>query len=378
MATKRDFYEVLGVNREASGADIKKAYRKLAIKWHPDKNEGDVDAEEKFKELGRAYEVLSDEEKRAAYDRYGHRAFEGGSSGGFGGGGSGDFHEASDIFSQVFGDLFGGAGGSGRRRTVNTQGSDLRYDLDLRLEEVATGVTKTIELERDLPCKTCNGKGLKSGKSRVCSTCNGQGIVLQQRGIFTQQTTCSTCSGVGELLEDPCITCRGSGKTKGKDRVSIKIPAGIEDGMHLRSSGKGDVGLRGGQAGDLYIVISVKTHNVFEREGSNLYCEVPIHFALACLGGEVKVPTLEGKASIKVPAGTQPGTIFRLRGKGLVSLERTMRDKGDLNVEISIEIPTKLNREQKQNLEDFSKSMRDNNAPLQESFFKRAKRFLGS
>ena len=379
---ERDFYEVLGVSRDASQADLKKAYRKAAVQYHPDKNPDDPKAEEKFKELGQAYEVIGDEDKRAAYDRYGHAAFQ---SGG-GGGRRGGFHDPMDIFSQVFGgggsmfdDLFGGGGGGGGRRRDTSgkkRGSDLRYDLEITLEEAAAGVEKDLEIEKYASCGKCSGSGSKTGGSgaKPCTTCGGRGVVGQQRGIFIQQATCPECRGAGQVIADPCGDCNGDGRRQAPERVTIRIPAGVDDGTRLRSTGKGDAGMRGGQAGDLYVFLHLKQHDVFQREGDDLYCEVPLPFSTAALGGELEVPTLTGSATMKVPAGTQGGTTFRLRDRGIASLSSGRN--GDLHVEVQVEVPTKLNTDQKAKLQEFTESIGEKNSPMQESFFEKTKRFF--
>jgi len=376
MPDKRDYYEILGVDRSADAATIKKAYRKLAVKYHPDKNPGDKEAEEKFKELGEAYEALSDADKRAAYDRYGHSAFTGP-----GGGGGGGFHDPMDIFSQIFGGSFGGGfedifGGGGRKRGGKQRGSDLRYDLQISLEEAARGVDKELEIERNVPCDSCNATGSKgSGGVKTCPSCGGHGVVARQAGIFIQQTTCPECRGAGEKIENPCDSCHGEGRVERESRIKLRIPAGVDTGTRLRSTGNGDAGVRGGSSGDLYVFLHVADHDVFEREGSDLHCEVPLPFAVAALGGELKVPTLEGQSSIKVPAGTQGGTTFRLRDKGMPSLTNKGR-KGDLNVTVQVEVPTKLNSEQENKLREFAETLGDKNSPMREGFLDKAKRFF--
>ncbi len=372
----RDYYEILEVPKNADAAEIKKSYRKLAVKYHPDKNPGDNTAEDKFKELGQAYEALSDPDKRAAYDRYGHAAFNGGA----GGGGRGGFHDPADIFSQVFGGGFGGGfeeffGGGSRKKSGKQRGSDLRYDLDITLEEAAKGVEKELQIERNVPCGKCNATGSKgSGGVKTCSTCGGRGVVGRQAGIFIQQTTCPECRGTGDIISDPCGDCRGAGRVERETRIKLRIPAGVDTGVRLRSSGNGDAGVRGGEAGDLYAFINVSDHDIFEREGNTLFCDVPLPFSTAALGGELKVPTLDGQSSIKIPAGTQGTTTFRVRDKGMPSLSGGTR--GDLNVTVQVEVPTKLNKEQEEKLRAFSESIGDHNSPVQHGFLEKAKRFF--
>lgn len=378
MAEKRCYYEILEVTREASGDIIKKSYRKLAVKFHPDKNPGDHTAEDKFKELGEAYEALSDADKRAAYDRYGHAAFNGGGGGRPSGGG---FHDPMDMFSQVFGGAFGGGfeeffgGGGSRRGSGKQKGGDLRYDLEISLEEAAGGVEKELEIERDVPCEPCGAKGTKgSGGIKACSTCGGRGVVARQAGIFIQQTTCPECHGAGETISDPCSSCKGDGRVQRESRIKLRIPAGVDTGTRLRSTGNGDSGVRGGGPGDLYVFLHVRAHDIFERDDSDLFCSVPLPFSVAALGGELKVPSLDGQSSIKIPVGSQGGTVFRLREKGMPSLSNGRR--GDLHVTVQVEVPTKLSNEQQDKLRAFSESIGEHNSPMQEGFFKKAKRFF--
>ncbi len=379
MATvqKRDYYEVLSVSREVSAEDLKKAYRKLAVKFHPDKNPGDKSAEEKFKELGEAYDVLNDPDKRAAYDRYGHAAFSGGTGGGGGRGGVDPF----DIFRDVFGGMNADGGGifeqffgGGVRsdREGRQRGSDLRYDLQIRLEEAASGIEKEIEINKLDSCETCHGSGAETGSKAVsCPTCHGRGQVISARGFFQVSQTCPRCRGTGTIIEKPCRTCNGEGRTEKTSRIKLKIPAGIEDGARLRSTRNGEAGIRGGPAGDLYVVIHIAEHEMFQREGEDLFCEVPISFAMAALGGETKVPTLDGAASLRIPAGTQSGTTFRLRSRGMPVLNS--RERGDLMTRVVVEVPTKLNAEQRGKLEAFAQSCGEDNSPRQRSFWESAK-----
>jgi molecular chaperone DnaJ len=382
----QDYYDTLGVSRDADAAEIKKAYRKMAVKFHPDKNPDDKKAEDKFKELGAAYEVLSNEDKRAAYDRYGHDAYVRQGSGG-----GRSTADASDIFNQFFGggggggggggsifeEFFGGGGGGGRRRDTSgkQRGADLRYDLQISLEDAAKGVEKELELEKNSTCETCSGKGsADSSGTKTCNTCGGVGQVISSRGFFQVQQTCPTCAGAGQIVANPCKSCDGDGRKNAVSRIKIRIPAGIADGSRLRTSGNGEAGVRGGPAGDLYVVIHIKEHDIFEREDNDLYCEVPISFVKATLGGELNVPTLDGKSSIKIPAGTQNDTVFRLRNKGVVFLNAER--KGDLLVRVQVEVPTKLNAEQKEKLQEFSELIGEKNSPIGESFLEKAKRFF--
>jgi molecular chaperone DnaJ len=377
MATKkRDYYEVLGVGRHASEEEVKRAYRKLAVKFHPDKNPDDPHAEEKFKELGEAYDVLMDSDKRAAYDRFGHAAFASGGAG-FGG-----FHDPFDIFREVFGGGgFGGGifetffGGAGTHSEGRQRGSDLRYDMQIGLEEAAFGVEKEIEIEKLDTCDKCQGSGAEPDSRTInCPTCGGRGQVISSRGFFHVSQTCPRCRGAGEIIEKPCPKCRGEGRVEKLGRVKLKIPAGIRESSRLRSSHNGEAGIRGAPPGDLYVVIHIREHKIFQREGDNLYCEVPIPFSIAALGGEVRIPTLEGKANLKVPAGTQSGQMFKLRGKGIVNVNG--RDRGDLLARLIVEVPSRLNAEQRSKLEEFAALCGEENTPLRKNFFERAKEFF--
>ena len=376
---KRDYYEVLGVERSVSAEELKKAYRKLAVKHHPDKNPGDHAAEEKFKELGEAYEALSDPEKRAAYDQFGHAAFDPRQRAGRGGGGG--FHDPFDIFKDVFG---GGGGGSifenlfGGQQADPSQprrGDDLRYDLEITLEEAALGCEKEISVTKLDACETCSGSGAETGsKLKTCATCGGRGQVLTSRGIFSIAQTCPHCKGAGRLMEKPCKVCSGNGKRQKSSKIKLRIPAGVDAGSRLRSSGNGEAGFRGGPAGDLYVVLHVKEHEIFQRDGDDLICEVPVSFVQAALGGELEVPTLEGRATIKVPAGTQPSTTFRVKGKGVKNLQGY--GQGDLHVRVLVEVPTHLDSAQRAKLQEFSALCDGKQAPLASGFFEKAKKFF--
>ena len=375
MAEKRDYYEVLSVSRTASEEEVKRSYRKLAVKYHPDKNPDDPHAEEKFKELGEAYDVLMDADKRAAYDRFGHAAFTQGMGRG------GGFHDPFDIFREVFSGAGGGifesffGGGATTDREGRQRGSDLRYDMQITLEEAAFGVDKEIEVRKLDTCAKCAGKGAEPGSRTInCPSCGGRGQVISSRGFFQVSQTCPRCRGVGQIIEKPCRACDGEGRAENTSRIQLKIPAGIADGSRLRSSGNGEAGIRGGPAGDLYVVIHIKEHPIFQREDDNLYCEVPISFTLAALGGEIPVPTLEGKANLKIPAGTQSGQVFKLRGKGVANVNA--RDRGDLFARLLVEVPSRLNHEQRQKLEEFASLCGEENTPLHKSFFERAREFF--
>jgi molecular chaperone DnaJ len=386
MATgqKQDYYELLGVAKNASDEDLKKAYRKKAVQYHPDKNPGNKEAEEMFKKVSEAYEVLKDPDKRAAYDRYGHAAFEQAGAGPRGAGGfsGGGFHDPFDIFREVFGQgggggggifdqFFGGegnGGGSGR-------GSDLRYDLEISLEEAARGVEKEISFRKLGECRHCSGSGAEPGsKKTTCPTCRGAGQVTTSRGFFHVRQVCPTCHGTGSRFEKACTKCSGEGRVNETAKINVRIPPGVDTGSKLRSSGNGEAGMMGGTAGDLYIVIHVKEHEVFERQGDDLFCEMPIKFTLATLGGTVHVPTMEGKATLKIPAGTQSGTTFRLKGRGMPRLRGG--SQGDQLIRIHVEVPTALTSEQRKKLEEFSDACGDAEEPVSKSFFERAKKFF--
>jgi molecular chaperone DnaJ len=369
---KRDYYEVLGIGRDASDEDIKKAYRKQAVKFHPDKNPGDKAAEEKFKELGEAYEALSDPQKRAAYNQYGHNAFDPRTRAGRGGG----FHDPFDIFREVFGgggSIFDEFFGGGRADPNQPQrGNDLRYDLEISFEEAALGCEKQISVTKPDRCSDCEGSGSEPGsKTRTCATCNGRGQVITSRGIFSIAQTCPQCQGAGRVIEKPCKICRGTGRRDHSSNITLRIPAGVDTGARLRSSGNGEAGLRGGPPGDLYVVLHLKAHEIFQRDGDDLLCEVPVSFVQAALGTEVQVPTLSEKATIKIPAGTQPGTMFRLRGKGVKNLQGY--GHGDLHVRVNVEVPTHLTHAQKAKLQEFAELCDENVNPISKGFFDKAK-----
>ncbi|HEY2343792.1 MAG TPA: molecular chaperone DnaJ [Chthoniobacteraceae bacterium] len=387
MATKRDYYEILEVERTATAEEIKRSYRKLAVKFHPDKNPDNPSAEESFKELGEAYDVLMDGDKRAAYDRFGHAAFAQGTAGA--GRGAGGFHDPFDIFREVFGgggggggaggifeQFFGGAGGARTDREGRQRGADLRYDMQITLEEAAIGAEKEIEVTKLAVCAQCSGSGAEAGSRAVtCRDCGGRGQVISSRGFFQVSQTCPRCRGTGQVIERPCRKCGGEGRSEAPARIKLKIPAGIEDGSRLRSVRNGEAGIRGGPHGDLYVVIHVKEHEIFEREGEHLFCEVPVSFTAAALGGELTVPTLEGQAHLKIPAGTQGQAAFKLRNKGMPILNSSSR--GDLIVRVLVEVPTRLNAEQRKKLEEFAALMGEENTPLHKSFFEKAKEFFG-
>ena len=368
---KRDCYEVLSVERGAGPDDIKKAYRTLAVKHHPDKNPGDKSAEEKFKELGEAYDILSDPQKRALYDQHGHAAFDR-RAGGFGAGG---FHDPLDIFREVFGgsgifeNLFGGGSSDA---TQPQRGNDLRYDMEITFEEAAHGCEKEITLTKPDTCETCQGSGAEPGsRARTCPNCRGRGQVINSRGIFSIAQNCPNCQGAGQVFEKPCKSCRSEGRRERSSKIKLRIPAGVDTGSRLRSAGNGEAGFRGGPAGDLYVVLHVKAHSIFQRDGDDLLCEVPVSFIQAALGAEIEVPALDGKAAIRVPPGTQPGTMFRLKGKGIMNVQGY--GHGDLHVRINVEVPTHLSAAQKAKLQEFAELCSGKENPLSQGFFEKAK-----
>ncbi|HEY1151042.1 MAG TPA: molecular chaperone DnaJ [Pseudoduganella sp.] len=371
---KRDFYEILGVAKNSSEDDIKKAYRKLAMKYHPDRNPDNKEAEEKFKEVKEAYEMLTNPEKREAYDRYGHAGVDP-NMGGMGGGGFGGF---GDAFGDIFGDIFGGGGG---RRSAGPQvyrGADLRYNLEITLEQAAHGFDTTIRVPSWDKCDTCHGSGAKPGTSpTTCSTCGGHGQVRMQQGFFSIQQTCPKCHGTGKIIPEPCPSCSGAGRIKRNKTLEVKIPVGIDNGMRIRSTGNGEPGTNGGPPGDLYVEIHIKPHPVFQREGDDLHCEMPISFAKAALGGEIEVPTLDGKVTFTVPEGTQSGKTFRLKGKGIKGVRSGY--PGDLFCHVAVETPVKLSDRQKELLREFDRSTTEGGAkhsPQTKSFMDKVKDFF--
>jgi molecular chaperone DnaJ len=371
---KRDYYEVLGTERTATEEEIKKAYRKLALKYHPDRNPNDKAAEEKFKELGEAYEVLMDPQSRAAYDQYGHAAF------GPRARQSSHFHDPTDIFREVFGnsgifdDFFGG-GASQARPGGPVRGDDLRYDMQLTFMEAAQGCEKEITVNKLGECESCKGSGAEPGATtKNCATCGGRGQVVTSRGIFSIAQTCPRCEGRGKILDKPCRTCHGAGRHEKTSKIKIKVPAGVDGGSRLRSTGNGEAGARGGPAGDLYVVLHVQRHEIFERNGDDLICEVPISFSQAALGAEIDVPTLTAKAEVKIPPGTQTGSVFRLKGKGVKNVQGY--GHGDLMVRVQVEVPAKLNSAQRAKLEEFARLCDETVHPASKSFFDKAKKLF--
>ncbi|MBX7156862.1 MAG: molecular chaperone DnaJ [Verrucomicrobiae bacterium] len=381
MTTKRDYYEVLEITRSSSTEEIKKCYRKLAVKYHPDKNPNDKAAEEKFKEIGEAYEVLSHPDKRAAYDRYGHAAFANG--GGGNGFGAGMHIDPFEIFREVFGGGRGGSsifddffGTSSGRQKNQYRGADLRYDLELTFEEAVFGCEKEIKVRKLSQCESCHGNGAAEGAQKItCSTCHGVGQVRTSVGGFiAMMQTCPQCQGEGSTIDKPCHKCHGHGRVEKTSTIPLRIPAGVETGTRLRSTGNGEAGFRTGEAGDLYVILHVQSHPLFHREGNHLLCEIPIPFPIAALGGEIEIPTLQGPSTLKIPAGTQNGKVFRLRHKGIPDLKTKIA--GDLHIRTTIEVPTRLSVEEKKKLEEFSKLSHHENYPAHRSFFEKAKAFF--
>jgi len=368
--SKRDYYDVLGVARDASDKDLKSAFRKLAMQFHPDRNPNDADAENRFKEINEAYEALKDPDRRAAYDRYGHAAFDGSAAGaGFGN----DFASAmSDIFDEFF-----GMGGR-RGRSSSARGADLRYNLEVGLEDAFAGKTVEIHVPTSTSCETCSGSGAKPGtKPTTCQSCGGTGRVRASQGFFTLERTCAACQGRGEVISDPCTTCGGSGRVNQERTLSVNIPAGIEDGTRIRLAGEGEAGLRGGPAGDLYIFLSIKPHPFFQRDGADIFCRVPISMVTAALGGQIEVPVIDGsKSRIKVPEGTQTGKQFRLKTKGMPVLRSTQR--GDMYIQVMVETPRNLTRRQRELLEEFETESSHENHPESTGFFSKVKDFFDS
>ena len=368
---KRDYYEVLGVNKNASDQEVKKAYRKLAIQYHPDKNPGDKSSEDKFKEISEAYEVLSDPQKRTTYDQFGHtmgaEGFGGFRDAGFGG------ENFSDIFEGVFGDFFGGGGGRQQRRSQ--KGEDLRYNIEVSFHDAAFGKEKTIKFPTAKKCSDCNGSGAANGKVSACRECQGSGQVRIQQGFFTLSRTCGRCMGKGSVITDPCRTCKGKGKTETTKTLSINVPPGVETGTRLKLTGEGAPGEAGAPPGDLYVVISVSDHPFFVREGKEIVCEVPISFVQAALGDEIEVPTLDGKVKMKIPSGTQPGKVLRLKGKGFPELGRYGR--GDQHIIVKVEVPADLTARQKELLKEFDQACDEQAHPIRRGFFDKLKEFFG-
>ena len=372
--SKRDYYEVLGLSKGASASEIKKGYRAKAKELHPDRNSDNPNAESMFKEVNEAYDVLKDADRKAAYDRYGHAAFEGGmGGGGRSGGGSGDFSSAfSDVFDDLFGDFMGGGRGNSRNRA--SRGSDLRYNLQVTLEDAFSGLQKSINIPTSVECGSCNGTGAEGGSEpTTCPTCSGMGKVRATQGFFTVERTCPTCSGIGQMIKNPCKKCGGQGRAEKDRALSVNIPAGVETGTRIRLSGEGEAGLRGGPSGDLYIFIEVREHDIFQREGGNLFCRVPVSMTSAALGGDIEVPTIDGgRSRVKIPSGSQSGRQMRLRNKGMPSIKSSQI--GDMFIELAIETPVNLTSQQKELLREFEAMSEDNN-PESKSFFSTVRSF---
>ena len=374
---KRDYYEVLGIDRGATDQDLKSAFRKLAKKFHPDTNPGDVDAEKNFKEVNEAYEALKDPQKRAAYDKFGHAAFEGmggrGPGGGQGGFGPDFASSMSDIFDDLFGEFMGGRRGGDGRHSGRERGADLRYNMSITLDEAFIGKTAQIRVPTSVGCETCDGSGAKSGtKPTTCPTCSGAGKIRASQGFFTIERPCPTCHGRGETIQNPCADCGGAGRVTKERTLSVNIPPGVEDGTRIRLAGEGEAGMRGGPAGDLYIFLSIEPHSIFQRDGADIFCRVPISMTTAALGGQIEVPTVEGAISrVKIPEATQSGKQFRLKGKGMPVLRSKLT--GDMYIQVEAETPTKLTKRQRELLEEFQKLSDAGTSPESQSFFDRMK-----
>ena len=374
---KRDYYEVLGIDRGATDPDLKSAFRKLAKKFHPDTNPGDVDAEKNFKEVNEAYEALKDPQKRAAYDKFGHAAFEGmggrGPGGGQGGFGPDFASSMSDIFDDLFGEFMGGRRGGDGRHSGRERGADLRYNMSITLDEAFNGKTAQIRVPTSVSCETCDGSGAKSGTNpTTCPTCSGAGKIRASQGFFTIERPCPTCHGRGETIQNPCADCGGAGRVTKERTLSVNIPPGVEDGTRIRLAGEGEAGMRGGPAGDLYIFLSIEPHTIFQRDGADIFCRVPISMTTAALGGQIEVPTVEGAVSrVKIPEATQSGKQFRLKGKGMPVLRSKLT--GDMYIQVEAETPTKLTRRQRELLEEFQKLSDAGTSPESQSFFDRMK-----
>jgi molecular chaperone DnaJ len=373
--SKRDFYEVLGVDRQADEKQLKTAFRNMAKKYHPDANQGDPSAEIKFKEVSEAYDALKDPQTRAAYDRFGHAAFENGNPGAGGGGFGPEFSSSmSDVFEDLFGDFMGGGGRQRQRGGGAQRGSDLRYNMEISLIDAFKGKNAQIKVPTSITCKTCDGSGAKPGTSpTTCQTCGGAGAVRASQGFFTVERTCPSCHGRGQTIGDPCTDCNGQGRVEKDRTLSVNIPAGVEDGTRIRLAGEGEAGVRGGPTGDLYIFLSTKQHEFFQRDGADLFCSVPVSMTTAALGGDMEVPTIDGnKARVTIPEGTQPGKQFRLRGKGMPVLRSSQT--GDMYIQVSVETPVNLSKKQKDLLAEFEAEKRDN-SPQSAGFFSKAKAF---
>jgi len=380
--SKRDYYEVLGVDRGASEADLKKAYRKLALQYHPDRNPDDPSAEDRFKEVSEAYAVLADVEKRARYDRFGHAGL--GGAGGGPGADFGDLGNFGDLFNDLFGDIFGGAGGrGGSRRGRGQRGADLRYNLEIELQDVLDGCQPTLKIPKMKRCETCTGSGAAAGSTPArCGRCEGTGQLVFQQGFFRVNRPCDVCGGAGEVIQNPCTDCRGTGRVEGQQTITVTVPPGVDDGARLRIAGEGEAGIAGGPPGDLYVVMRLREHPLFERDGTDLQIEVPIPFVQAALGAEIEVPTLDGRVQLQIPEGTQSGRVLRLRGKGLPPLqprldpEQLKKMRGDLYVKVFVEVPSKLNARQRELLEEFAEQSGTEVSPTTKGFLDKLRDFF--